>query len=137
MPLDVAAQREQEGLEPRPDPQRSFLTYRLSLDFTQEGGREREKKDIIIAIPHNASHHCLCISASQASTTEHGDNYPKSLTGPDLRAYDDKTETNIKCSLKKETQVHSGDSSYLRFKSHLWACSFNMNISREHLLLMR
>lgn len=33
MSLDVAAQGEQQGLEPCPDPQRSFLTYRLSLDL--------------------------------------------------------------------------------------------------------
>lgn len=32
MPLDVAAQREEEGLEPGPDPQRSFLTHRRPLD---------------------------------------------------------------------------------------------------------
>lgn len=32
MSLDVAAQGEQEGLEPCPDPQRSFLTYRLPLE---------------------------------------------------------------------------------------------------------
>lgn len=42
MSLDVAAQREQEGLEPRPDPQWSFLTYRLTLDLKQEGGREKD-----------------------------------------------------------------------------------------------
>lgn len=42
MPLDVAAQREQQGLEPRPDPQRGFLTYRLTLDLKQEGGREKD-----------------------------------------------------------------------------------------------
>lgn len=44
MPLDVAAQREQEGLEPRPDPQRTFLTYRLTLDFFEAGRGGREKK---------------------------------------------------------------------------------------------
>lgn len=42
MPLDVAAQGEQEGLEPCPDPKRSFLTYRLPLDLRQEGGREKD-----------------------------------------------------------------------------------------------
>lgn len=51
MPLDVAAQREQEGLEPRPDPQRSFLTYRLPLDSKQEGGREKDSI-IITMFPH-------------------------------------------------------------------------------------
>ena len=59
MPLDVAAEREQEGLEPRPDPQRSLLTYRLSLDFKQEGGREN---DMIVKLLHmnNASLHKFC-----------------------------------------------------------------------------
>lgn len=53
MLLDVAAQREQEGLEPRPDPQRSFLTYRLPLKSKQEGGREKDSVNIIITIlPH-------------------------------------------------------------------------------------
>lgn len=59
MPLDVAAQREQEGLEPRPDPQRSFLTYRLPLDSKQgEGGREKDSI-IITMLPHihNAALH--------------------------------------------------------------------------------
>lgn len=46
VPLDVAAQREQEGLEPRPDPQRSFLTYGLPLESEQEGGQG--KRDTII-----------------------------------------------------------------------------------------
>lgn len=67
MPLDVAAQREQEGLEPRPDPQRSFLTYRLPLDSKQEGGREKDSV-IITMLPdiNDASlHNCPRRQASQ------------------------------------------------------------------------
>ena len=30
--LDVAAKREEQGLEPRADPQRRFLTYRFTLE---------------------------------------------------------------------------------------------------------
>lgn len=48
MPLDVAAQREQESLEPGPDPQRSFLTYRLPLETKLEGGREKDNMIINI-----------------------------------------------------------------------------------------
>lgn len=54
MPLDVAAQREQEGLEPRPDPQRTFLTYRLTLDFSkQEGEGEKKKKRTEVLLLHH------------------------------------------------------------------------------------
>lgn len=53
MPLDVAAQGEQEGLEPCPDPQRRFLTYRFPLDFKQEeGGQENDR---IISCYHRES----------------------------------------------------------------------------------
>lgn len=48
MPLDVAAQGEEQGLEPCPDPKRSFLTYRLTLD------RKCEKKNSVIICCHTS-----------------------------------------------------------------------------------
>lgn len=44
MPLDVAAQGEEQGLEPCPDPKRSFLTYRLPLD------RKCEKRTVLLFV---------------------------------------------------------------------------------------